>query len=144
MLWSVDGWPVSHDCTAGWSVHLIQVTCFFFKLSADHLNLFIDRRYKISHYQRNCVLGFDHTARFLFGSVNTTSNRPIQRTQCCTKIKSPGVKTLCVLYLHYDVAFTFLNEMEIPETKRFIPKGFELGTILRQPNRFMTLHAVFL
>ena len=24
--------------------------------------------------------------------------------------------------------------MEIPETKRFIPKGFELGTILSQPN----------
>ena len=23
-----------------------------------------------------------------------------------------------------------LNDMEIPETKRFIPKGFELGTIL--------------
>ena len=28
-----------------------------------------------------------------------------------------------------------LNDMEIPETKRFIPKGFELGTTLSQPNR---------
>ena len=27
-----------------------------------------------------------------------------------------------------------LNDMEIPETKRFIPKGFELGTTLSQPN----------
>ena len=25
--------------------------------------------------------------------------------------------------------------MEIPESKRFIPKGFELGTTLSQPNR---------
>ena len=25
--------------------------------------------------------------------------------------------------------------MEIPETKRFIPKGFELGTTLSKPNR---------
>ena len=74
-------------------------------------------------------LGRSHR-KVRFSSVNTTSNRPIQRTQFCTQIKSPGVKTLCVLYLHYDVAFTFLNEMEIPETKRFIPKGFELGTIL--------------
>ena len=28
-----------------------------------------------------------------------------------------------------------LNDMEIPETKRFIPKGFELGTTFSQPNR---------
>ena len=26
-----------------------------------------------------------------------------------------------------------LNDMEIPETKRFIPKGFELGTTLSKP-----------
>ena len=25
---------------------------------------------------------------------------------------------------------SYLNDMEIPETKRFIPKGFELGTAL--------------
>ena len=25
------------------------------------------------------------------------------------------------------------NDMEIPETKRFIPKGFELGTTLSYP-----------
>ena len=34
-------------------------------------------------------------------------NRPIRLTQCCTQFKSPGVKILCVLYLHYNVAFTF-------------------------------------
>ena len=28
-------------------------------------------------------------------------------SQCCTQFKSPGVKILCVLYLHYNVAFTF-------------------------------------
>ena len=58
-------------------------------------------------------------------------NRPIRLTQCCTQFKSPGVKILCVLYLHYNVAFTFkINDMEIPKTKRFNPKGFELGTKL--------------
>ena len=33
--------------------------------------------------------------------------RPFRLTQCCTQFKSPGVKILCVLYLHYNVAFTF-------------------------------------
>ena len=28
-----------------------------------------------------------------------------------------------------------MSDMEIPKTKRFIPKGFELGTTLSQPNR---------
>ena len=55
--------------------------------------------------------------------------RPIRLTQCFTQFKSPGVKILCVLYLHYNVAFSF-KCMEIPETKSFIPKGFELGTTL--------------
>ena len=35
------------------------------------------------------------------------TNRPVRLTQCCTQFKSPGVKILCVLYLHYNVAFTF-------------------------------------
>ena len=29
-----------------------------------------------------------------------------------------------------DPYLSHLNDMEIPETKRFIPKGFELGTTL--------------
>ena len=33
--------------------------------------------------------------------------RPIRLTQCCIQFKSPGVKILCVLYLHYKLAFTF-------------------------------------
>ena len=57
------------------------------------------------------------------------SNRPIRLTQCCTQFKSPRVKILCLLYLHYNVTFSF-KCMEIPETKIFIPKGFELGTTL--------------
>ena len=59
--------------------------------------------------------------------------RPIRLTQCCSHVqfKSPGVKILCVLYLHYNVAFwAHLNDMEIPETKRFFPKMSELGTTL--------------
>ena len=31
--------------------------------------------------------------------------------------------------------------MKIPETKRFIPKGFELGTTLSQPNRSIANNA---
>ena len=38
---------------------------------------------------------------------NNSKNRPIWLTQCCTQFKSPGDKILCVLYLHYNVAFTF-------------------------------------
>ena len=30
----------------------------------------------------------------------------IRLTQCCTQFKSPGVKILCVLYLHYNVELT--------------------------------------
>ena len=36
-----------------------------------------------------------------------SDNRPIRLTQCCTQFKAPGDKILCVLYLHYNVAFTF-------------------------------------
>ena len=32
-----------------------------------------------------------------------------------------------------------LNDMEIPETKRFIPKGSELGTTLSWPNRSISV-----
>ena len=35
------------------------------------------------------------------------AHRPVRLTQCCTQLKSPGVKILCVLYLHHNVAFTF-------------------------------------
>ena len=38
---------------------------------------------------------------------NNMENRPIWLTQCCTQFRSPGDKILCVLYLHYNVAFTF-------------------------------------
>ena len=34
-------------------------------------------------------------------------HRPIRLTQYCTQFKSPGDKILCVLHLHYNVAFTF-------------------------------------
>ena len=36
-----------------------------------------------------------------------------------------------MFYLLDNIAFTLiLNDMDIPGTKRFIPKGFELGTTL--------------
>ena len=56
-------------------------------------------------------------------------NRPIRLTQCCTQFKSPGFKIPCVLYLHI-IWHSHVNDMEISETKRFISKGFELGTTL--------------
>ena len=37
-------------------------------------------------------------------------NRPIRLTQCCTQFKSPGVKILCVLYLHHNVACSRLRD----------------------------------
>ena len=55
--------------------------------------------------------------------VLRVNNRSIRLTQCCTQFKSPGVKIICVLYLHYNVAFSF-KYMEIPETKKVLfPKG---------------------
>ena len=39
--------------------------------------------------------------------TTTQENRPIRLIQCCTQFKSSGVKILCVLYMHYSVAFTF-------------------------------------
>ena len=65
----------------------------------------------------------------MFNSWKAILFRPIWLTQYCTQFKYPGVKIVCVLYLHYNVAFTC--DMEIPETKRFIPKGFELGNWLQ-------------
>ena len=47
-----------------------------------------------------------HFALFRANQMNT-HHRPIRLTQCCTQFKSPGVMILCVLYLHYNVAFTF-------------------------------------
>ena len=35
-------------------------------------------------------------------------NRPIRLIQCCIQFKFPGVTILCVLYLPYNVAFTFI------------------------------------
>ena len=57
-------------------------------------------------------------------------DRPNRLTQCCTQFKSPGVKILCVCCICIRMSHSHLNDMEIPETKRFIPKGFELGTTL--------------
>ena len=64
-------------------------------------------------------------------------HRPIRLTQCCTQFKSPGLRffayCICIIMLH-----SHLNDMDIPETKSFIPKGYELGATLSQPNRSMS------
>ena len=78
-----------------------------------------------SHKQYNPVPQFP--SREFAGSRN--HNRPIRLTQCCTRFKSLRDKILCVLYL-IIMWHSHLNDMEIPETKRLIPKGFELGTTL--------------
>ena len=57
-------------------------------------------------------------------------NRPNRLlTQYCTQFKSPGlgffVYGFGILTQH-----SHLNDTEIPGTKRFILKGFELGTTL--------------
>ena len=42
-----------------------------------------------------------------FGWTSVSYDIPIRITQCCTQFESPGVKILCVLYLHYNVPVTF-------------------------------------
>ena len=37
--------------------------------------------------------------------TRTNRHRPNRLTQCCTQFKSPGIKILCVLYLHDNVGF---------------------------------------
>ena len=54
----------------------------------------------------NCYFYFYLRASQLLSERNDI-HRPIRLTQCCTQFKSPGDKILCVLYLHYNVAFTF-------------------------------------
>ena len=39
--------------------------------------------------------------------INRVKHRPVRLTQCCTQLKSSGVKIFCVLYLHYNVVLTF-------------------------------------
>ena len=59
---------------------------------------------------------------------------PAILTQCCTQFKSPGSRffeyCICIIMLH-----SHLNDMEIPETKRFIPKGSELVCRIGLPCR---------
>ena len=57
----------------------------------------------------------------LIGQLNVVPNSNLLGLRffvCC----------ICIIICHSHV-----NDMEIPETKRFIPKGFELGTTLSQP-----------
>jgi len=55
--------------------------------------------------------------------------KPNRLAQCCTQFKSPRVEILCVLY-SIVMKNSHLNDMKSPETRHFIPKGFELGTTL--------------
>ena len=51
--------------------------------------------------------------------------RPIRLTQCCTQFKWLRFFVYCICTIMWH-----LNDVEIPQAKRFIPKGFELGTTL--------------
>ena len=99
------------------------------KTSQTALPPCFDRFKKHSQYLLSILLLILQMIFHIDNVTQFTNDRPIRLTQCCTQFKFPGVKILCVLYLHYNVAFSF-KCMEIPETKRFIPKGFELGTTL--------------
>ena len=48
-----------------------------------------------------------HTLLCILKLFTNTVDRPIRLTLCCTQFKSLGVKMLCVLHLHDNVAFTF-------------------------------------
>ena len=60
-------------------------------------------------------------------------NRPFRLTQRCTQLNLPGLRLfvycICIIMRH-----SHSNDREIPETKRFIPKGSELGITLSYPN----------
>ena len=45
---------------------------------------------------------------------------------------------ICIIMWH-----SHLNDVEIPETKRFIPKGCELGTTSSYPHRSITWTIIF-
>ena len=72
-------------------------------------------------------------------------NRPNRLTQCCTQFKSPVVKILCVLYFHYNVAFTFKwygnfwNKMFYSQTV-WIGHNIELATKFGQKSVFTWRH----
>ena len=62
--------------------------------------------------------------RAFSASIFTISaGRPILLTQCCTQVKSPGLKILCVLYLHHNEAFTFKWYWKFLMQNVSFPKG---------------------
>jgi len=66
---------------------------------------------------------------FLQQNIQPAWRKPIRLTQCCPQFKFHAVKVLGVFHLHDNVAF-YLNYTDILGRKRFIRKGFELGTTL--------------
>ena len=58
-----------------------------------------------------------------FEELQANPRGPNRLTQCCTQFKSPGVKILCVLYLHYNVQFTFKLYLEFLKQNVWFPKG---------------------
>ena len=57
---------------------------------------------------------------YLIGSLNNVSNSHLSGLRFF-------VYCMCIIMLQ-----SHLNNMEIPETRRFLPKGFELGTTMRK------------
>ena len=80
-----------------------------------------------------------HVSNDVLSWSDPGTNRPNRLTRCCTQFKSRAVNILvcciCIRMWH-----SYLNDMEMYNTKRFIPKGFELGTTLSQPIRSIELN----
>ena len=89
--------------------------------------------------------------------VSLSANRPTRLTQCCTQFKSRGVKILCVPYLHYYAAFTFLKWYGNYWNKTFYPQRVWIGYNIEltvhgvhphpprwRPNRHITFYFIFL
>ena len=61
----------------------------------------------------NVIFGID-----LFGKLNVVPNSNL-----------PGIRFF-VYCIYIIMWYSHVNDMEVPETKHFIPKGFELGATL--------------
>ena len=75
-------------------------------LSVSHLHAGETSKAKVLRVER-AVTELNYGPSLMSSVVEKDRNRPIRLTQCYTQFKSPGDKILCVLYLHYNVAFTF-------------------------------------
>ena len=70
---------------------------------------------------------FDPAQRQLKIAVNFTSDSNGVKFKSNSNLSGLRFFVYCICIIMWH---SHLNDMEIPETKRFIPKGFELGTTI--------------